>query len=131
MNEENLIPISERSSDEVREMGRKGGIASGEARRRKKTMREQTELLLSLAVKNPKLKKAMSELGIPEDEQTNQMAMIISLMNKTITKGDTSAFNSLQATKGEKPVEQYEVRDTTNQKFNEICSQIGGEGLDE
>lgn len=96
------------STEEAREIGRKGGLASGEARRKRKTMREQAELLLSLAVKNPKLKKAMSELGIDEDEQNNQMAMIIAVMNKAITKGDIQAFNSLQATIGEKPIEKVE-----------------------
>jgi hypothetical protein len=35
---ENLIPQSERTPEEAREMGRKGGIASGEARREKKRM---------------------------------------------------------------------------------------------
>ena len=33
MNDKNLIPNSERSPRELREMGRKGGIASGESRR--------------------------------------------------------------------------------------------------
>ena len=33
MNEENLIPMNERSEAEVRELGKKGGIASGKARR--------------------------------------------------------------------------------------------------
>lgn len=36
MNEHNLIPNSERSPKELREMGRKGGIASGKARRKKR-----------------------------------------------------------------------------------------------
>lgn len=35
-NAENLIPNNKRSPREVRENGRKGGIASGEARRKKK-----------------------------------------------------------------------------------------------
>ena len=34
-NEQNLIPMEQRSPEEAREMGRKGGRASGEARRRK------------------------------------------------------------------------------------------------
>ena len=38
MNEQNLIPCSERSKSEVREIGAKGGIASGAARREKKRL---------------------------------------------------------------------------------------------
>ena len=40
-NEENLIPNSQRSSSELREQGRKGGIRSGEARREKKLWKEE------------------------------------------------------------------------------------------
>lgn len=123
--ESNLIPQSERTKEEQRIIATKGGVASGIARRKKKTMREQAELLLSLAVKNPKLKKAMADLGIEEDEQTNQMAMIISMMNKTIAKGDVAAFNSLQATIGEKPVEKYEADvKSNNDELKNILEQL-------
>ncbi len=45
MNSSNLIPNTERSPEELREMGRKGGIKSGESRRRKKRQREVMKLL--------------------------------------------------------------------------------------
>ena len=38
MNDENLIPTSQRSKSEVREFGRKGGINSGKSRRKKRTI---------------------------------------------------------------------------------------------
>lgn len=44
----NLIPNSERSPDELREMGRKGGIKSGEARRRAKRELEVAKLWLKV-----------------------------------------------------------------------------------
>lgn len=44
MNEKNLVPNNMRSPEEVRENGRKGGIASGKARRRKADMRKLLEL---------------------------------------------------------------------------------------
>lgn len=43
---ENLIPFDERSKEEAREMGRKGGIASGKARRAKSDMRELMKMML-------------------------------------------------------------------------------------
>lgn len=112
MNEDNLVSLADRTTDEKREIAIKGGIASGVARRKKKTMRENAELLLSLGVKNDKLKKVMNELGIDEEEQTNQMAMLISMLNVTLKGGNgaVQAFNSLQATVGEKPIE--EIRQT-------------------
>ena len=39
-NPQNLIPASERSKDEARRNGRKGGIASGEKRRHQRDLRE-------------------------------------------------------------------------------------------
>lgn len=45
MNHSNLIPNTERTPEELREMGRKGGIASGKARRRKKQLKEVVEIL--------------------------------------------------------------------------------------
>jgi hypothetical protein len=43
-NEQNLKPV--RNEKEARELGRKGGIASGEARRQKATMRETLRMML-------------------------------------------------------------------------------------
>lgn len=44
----NLIPNSERSPEELREMGRKGGIASGEARRRNRDMKKAVKLWMQI-----------------------------------------------------------------------------------
>ena len=49
--QENLIPTSERSKEEVREIGRKGGIASGKARQEKATMKKTLELMLEEVAK--------------------------------------------------------------------------------
>ena len=44
--QENLIPMSERSKEEVREIATKGGINSGKVRKEKATMRKTLEMLL-------------------------------------------------------------------------------------
>lgn len=41
----NLIPNNERSQEELQEMGRKGGIASGKSRRRKRALRMVAQIL--------------------------------------------------------------------------------------
>lgn len=46
MNEKNLIPNTERSPEELREMGRKGGIASGKSRRQKRDLQKLAKMLL-------------------------------------------------------------------------------------
>lgn len=49
---ENLIPTTQRSKAEARELGAKGGINSGIARREKRTMRQQMKRLLEIAAKD-------------------------------------------------------------------------------
>ena len=103
-NEQNLIPPSERSPKELREMARKGGKKSGEVRRKRKAMREQAELLLSLPLQDGEIKDKLKEMGVDADNIDNQMAMLISIY-QTACAGDTgsvSAFNSLRELVGEK-----------------------------
>lgn len=52
MNEKNLIPNSERTPEELREITRKGGIASGESRRRRKTIAAALRKVLDEPVGN-------------------------------------------------------------------------------
>lgn len=44
--QENLIPVTQRSEDEVREMRKRGGINSGETRRKKKMLTEAINIAL-------------------------------------------------------------------------------------
>ena len=65
MSSENLIPMDQRSEAEARELGAKGGKASGAARRRKRSLKEAADLYLSLPVSdrrrwNPNLDKAVA-----------------------------------------------------------------------
>ena len=46
MNDSNLIPNTERSPEELRKMGRKGGIASGKVRRRKRELQKLAKMLI-------------------------------------------------------------------------------------
>lgn len=62
MNEDNLIPNSERSPSELREMGKKGGIRSGEVRRRNKRLREGAELLAEIFAESEEGKKLIADL---------------------------------------------------------------------
>lgn len=105
-NEKNLRPV--RSEKEARELGRKGGVKSGEKRREKKTLREAVQILLSSSCKIPQVKAKMQELGIENEDQTNQMAMTIAMFGEAM-KGNVQAFNSLRDTMGEKPVARTEL----------------------
>lgn len=49
MAKKDLIPVTNRSEDEVKEMRRKGGINSGKSRRAKKTLSERIKLALTIS----------------------------------------------------------------------------------
>ena len=110
-NEQNLIPMEQRSPEEAREMGRKGGRASGEARRRKKSLREAAELYLSLPVADRRKWNKIAAEGVPPDDVDNQMAIIIGLSVKA-AKGDAKAakvlFDLLPDGGGKAPAEEVE-----------------------
>lgn len=89
-NEKNLIPFSERSESEARENGRKGGIASGAARRRKRSLKEAADLYLSLPVTDTRAWNQMALDGIDAEDIDNQMAIIVGL-SKRAMMGDAKA----------------------------------------
>ena len=85
---------TEQSRSEAAKNGRKGGIASGAARRRKKSLKEAADLFLSLPVENTKKRNEMIKAGVPEEDADNQMAMIVGLAKKA-AKGDAKAARVL------------------------------------
>ena len=106
---ENLIKQSERSPQEAREMGRKGGIKSGEARRRKKTMREALEMLLYDTKLNEQTKQMLQAEGIKNaDDFNHQMVITRSLIAKA-ESGDVQAYHAICAMIGEKPSENFNL----------------------
>ena len=72
---ENLINPKDRTSEELRAMTRKGGIASGEARRRKKTMREALEMLMYKCELPEQTKQMLRAEGVSDDEMNHQMVI--------------------------------------------------------
>ena len=98
---------SDQSRTQAAENGQKGGIASGESKRRKRTLREMVEIFGELGVSD-KTRKMMKELDIPEDLMTRKMQPVVALYNKA-GKGDVAAFNAIRDITGEKPVDETKV----------------------
>ena len=88
-NEQNLKPVS--SKKEARERGRKGGLASVEARRKRKSLKEEILLML-------------------EDEELQQSVAIALI--KQAQNGNVKAFGMLRDTIGEAPVEKVQATQT-------------------
>ncbi len=86
----NLIPMNERSEDDQRRIKSAGGIASGVARRRKKSLKEAADLYLSLPVSDQRRWNKIAKKGVDPGDVDNQMAMIIGLV-EAATLGDAKA----------------------------------------
>ena len=89
--EENLIPFSERTKEEARELGRRGGKASGAARRRKRSLKEAADLYLSLPVEDKRRWNKLSRRYLDAEDIDNQMAMIVSLRDGAMAGDARSA----------------------------------------
>ncbi len=89
-NEQNLIPMDQRSQSEAREFGRAGGVASGVSRRRKRSLKECADYYLSLPPADKRRWNKISRQGVDPEDIDNQMAMIIGLTERAI-KGDARA----------------------------------------
>ena len=105
-NEQNLIPNSERTPSELREMARNGGLASGEARRKRKTLKEELLLMLS--------------------EGETQQSVTLALIEKAIG-GDTKAFEVIRDTIGEKPVDKVMIADVEPSVIAEVEAIVNGQ----
>lgn len=111
-NEQNLIPNNQRSPNEVRENGRKGGIASGEARRNKKLLRDCIEILLEKEIDDGK-----------GGTKTGAEALAVKLFKEAM-KGNVKAFEVLRDTAGQKPVEKVMVADVDPAVIAEVEAMV-------
>ena len=98
-NEKNLKPI--RSVSEAREKGKNGGIASGKARRKRKTLKEELIALL--------------ETG------DNQVKLSVALLTSALD-GNVKAFEVIRDTIGEKPKEEIFIENPQTTKVLESIS---------
>lgn len=99
-NEENLIPFNERTESEQRQIAQKGGIASGAARRRKRSMREAADYYLALPETDRRSVNALLRDAVDPEDIDNQMAVIKGITARA-KKGDPQAANVLLKMLGE------------------------------
>lgn len=108
-NEGNLIPFSKRSESEAREFGKKGGKASGKARRRKADFRKTLNMLLTLEIDNPEITPVLDAMGI---DSTLESAMLTAQIKEAMS-GNTKAayFVAQYAGQSNKPDEDIKNRE--------------------
>lgn len=121
--------FSNMTPEERRENGRKGGIASGEAKRKKKAMRDRLGILLELQMKPGKgadLESIKNFAALKGKNITVQDAMMLAQIQKAL-KGDTAAATFIRDTAGEKPTDKLEhsgAIDTGTEMLADIIDQL-------
>ena len=96
MNEGNLIPNELRSPKEVRENGRKGGIASGKARRRKKALMQCAKRVLESDLSGSVREEVEKVTGELEDDESTVFTATVAVMANKAMKGSVAAFRELK-----------------------------------
>lgn len=105
-NQFSLMTPEERS-----ECGRKGGIASGEVKRKKKVLKERLEILLEMPMKNGReadIEAIKNFAALKGKNITVQDAMMIAQIQKAL-KGDTQAAVFIRDTVGQNPTAKLDL----------------------
>lgn len=108
-NEQNLRPSEYKLTQEEQ---KKGGIASGEARRRKRDLRKALEALLEKDFKDNTGK-----------DVSGAEAIAIKQFQKALD-GDTKAFEVIRDTSGQKPVDKVMVAEVDQDIINEVEAMV-------
>lgn len=119
---ENLQPV--RTEEEAREKGRKGGIASGKARREKRDRKQIASELLDLTVSGAGIDKIKKFFNLKGKELTAYDTMFLSCMMKAMQKGDANALEKLLKISGEQFAELLDVSVERSDKLADIMSQL-------
>lgn len=118
-NESNLKPLS---SERAREIGKKGGKKSAENKRKRKALKEQMEMLLSLPLTDDKAKAKFERMGIDSDDMDNQMAMVVKTYLQAM-KGNINAVNVIREIIGERVME-VNVNNNIDDKVKELQKEL-------
>lgn len=94
----NMKPV--RTESEAKEKGRKGGLASGRARRRKKTIRETLRALRDMPVADAKYREFLKKNDVDEKDMT--YAVLLSMkMIAAACRGNSQMMQLLIKTLGD------------------------------
>ena len=110
-NNENLIPFSKRSKNEAREWGKKGGKASGAARRKKADFRKTLNALLTAEIDSEEWTPFLESLGL---DSTVEAAVNAAMIREALS-GNVKAYIAIrdtlgQTTKSEEDLEEQKAR---------------------
>lgn len=121
----NLRDIS-LTHEEAVDFGRRGGLASGIARQKRKLLRNTINDALNGRITDAQLAAALEDAGLP---LTHQGAVVLALIEKA-ERGDVEAFRALRDTVGERPSEKLSLISDYQGRIDELdLSQLTDEEL--
>ena len=123
-NDENLRTPT---TKEAREIGRKGGIASGKARREKRDRKQMASELLDLTMQGAGVDKIKKFFNIKGVELNAYQVTVLSCLMKAMQKGDANALEKLLKIAGEQFTELLDVSVGKSEKLADIMEQLKGE----
>lgn len=107
-NEQNLIPVTKRTKSEAREISKKGGQASGEARRKKKSMKQELDAILSLSAAEENV-IAFDGIISKDSDASNQTLVMASAVKQAL-KGNVKAMQFIVNVMGGTDKEKQQMR---------------------
>ena len=113
---ENLIPTNKRSKDEARELGRKGGVASGKARKEKADFKKRCQIWM--------------ETEVTRDKEGNPVTgadLMIAVAGKEIKNGSAKFWELMRDTAGFKPVDKVMVSEVDQAVIDEVEKAVLGD----
>lgn len=78
------------------ESGRKGGIASGESKRKAKSMSELASLIAKAPISSPKTKSQLKKIGMENADDLTNQAVVVAAVYMAAAQGDMKAFEQWQ-----------------------------------
>ena len=105
----NLIPFNKLSEDEQKAIRSKGGKASGEARRKKRDMREVAKAILEHAMNEAQIEEVLGNSKELLDGDKSVMAVLTARMVQEAGKGSYKHYETLRDTAGFKPKDEIGI----------------------
>ena len=124
-NEENLVSLADRTTEERRAIATKAGIASGKARREKRDRKQMASDMLELMMQGAGVEKIKKFFGI-DGEINAYQTMFLSCVMKAMQKGDANALEKLLKIAGEQFTELLDVSVGKSEKLADIMEQLKG-----
>ena len=123
-NEENLVSLADRTTEERREIAIKAGIASGKARREKRDRKQMASDLLDLTMQGAGVDKIKKFFGMKNTELNAYQVTVLSCLMKAMQKGDANALEKLLKIAGEQFTELLDVSVGKSEKLADIMEQL-------